>query len=283
MQDLKGYISLRCNGVIYADDIKNIVLMLMNKYDLYKYINHNFPVDINFDDMKTNYKFQAPSLEDAIDYDEHNGLLIFDMSVLSSKMTPLYHEDDASFNWIMLLYEILYSFEDIKLYKNKKEGISDNVTRIVSAYDEFVNETRIIQYIPEVYNYKNNKTTSNIEVCNPFDRIKKIHAYFYTLDIIKGTSIHPNAINRFNTIFESELLKGYSEKDQNVYPLRNVFLQNSYLDGQTYMYRKFSWYNNEPMVAISNATKEVPSVKERLALGYPIDLFDYNLTRKHKI
>lgn len=284
MQDLKGYIKDKSNGVIYAEDIKNLVLMLKDKYGLSNYINHNFPVDINFDDMKTNYKFQAPSLENAIDYDEINGLLIFDMSVLSSKMAPLYTEEDATFNWIMLTYEILYSFEDINLYKYKNERIKNPVTHIIDAYDEFINESRIIQYLPEVYNYKNNnKPTSTIDVINPFERIKKLHAYFNTLDTIKGINLNENAINRFKKIFEFELLKGYSVNDQNTYPLKTTFMQGSYLDGHTFMMRKFKWYNSEAMVAISNASREIPSIKERIALGYPIDSVDYTLVRRNKI
>ena len=81
---------------------------------------------------------------------------------------------------------------------------------------------------------------------------------------------------------ENEILDGYKTEDQSIYPLKSLFFQKSYLEGLHYM-KKFDWYNNEPMMSLSNATDEVNSVKDRLALGYPIDFYEHILVRKNKL
>ena len=278
MHNLKDGLKARINEIITGEDIYDIVLLLRDKFDLKKYINEYKPLEFNYEDV------HGESLESAIDYDPNERTLIINNNEFMSKFTPTYDVNTQPYNWMILIYELLYEMEEILLYKYEVENIDNNVTEIVKLYEDFIARSKnaSTEYSKFLRDYKSNETTKNTEIVNPVERIKMLHAYFNTLDIFKKINTDINTINKFKSIFACEVLKGYSIDDQNVYPLRNIFFQNSYLDGQFFM-GQFSWYDNEAMNSISDATKKVNSIEERLALGYPIDSVDYNLVRRNKI
>lgn len=278
MQNLKDDLKARIHSVVTSKDISDIIILLCNKLGLRGYINNNKPLDINYDTI------HGESYESAIDYDPYDKCLIINMSEFLSNFTEYYDPNTQPYNWMMLIYKLSYEMEDILLYKYETENIDNKVTEIVKIYNDFVAASKNTHLENNTFlkNYKIEQTTKNQEIVNPIDRIKMMHAYFNTVDIFKKINIDAVTLDKFKSLFEGEVLKGYSSYDRNIYPLRNIFFQNSYFDGQFYM-GQFSWFDNEAMNAISYATNEVNSVEERLALGYPIDSVDYNLVRKNKI
>lgn len=276
MRNLKEDLKSVVNDVIYYGDIKDIILILREKFSLQDYINKNTPVEFNDE------KFRGESFENAIDYDQFSKTLIVNMSVLKNKITTQYNNFLQPYNWMIVMYEILYVFEEIKLLKYQNEKIKNHVTKIIEVFNDFNTELTDASNYNFLKNYKLNETTKNQEIVNPVERIKMMHAYFNTLSIFEKILSTNAPIKDFKQLFDQEILKGYAINNQNIYPLRNLFFQNSYIDGQIFMNR-FSWYDNEAMVALSNASKEVRDVKERLALGYPIDSIEYTLVRKNRV
>lgn len=278
MQNLKDDLKMKIHDIVTNKDICDIVILLRDKLELRNYINNTKPVDINFDTI------HGESHESAIDYDPNERNLIINMSEFMSKFTENYDPNTQPYNWMVLVYELSYEMEDILLYKYETENIINNVTEIVRIYNDYLatSKNSFTESSTFLKNYKIEQTTKYQDIVNPVDRIKMMHAYFNTIDIFKKLNIDPKIMNQFKSNFDGEILKGYSAYDQNIYPLRNIFFQNSYFDGQFYM-GQFSWFDNEAMNAISDATKKVNSLEERLALGYPIDSIDYNLVRRNKI
>lgn len=277
MHNLEEWLKTYINDLIYEDDIKNIILLLREQLNLQKYIDINNPVDFNFEE------FHGVSFENPIDYSEYNRLITVNMSVLRSKFTPSYDPSTQPINWMMLLYEIFYIMEDIKIIKYTEENEKNNITKIIKLYDDFkANKRSTFEFNKYLDAYKKEEITSCEYIDDPIDRIRKVHAYFNTLNVFKKIHLNEYYINQFKNVYGGELLKGYAINNQNVYPLRNVFFQNSYIDGTLFM-NNFSWFKNDSMVSLSNATHEVASLEERLALGYPIESVEYNLVRRNKI
>ena len=277
MDSLEEWLKTYINDKIYTEDITNIVLYLRNKLNLQYYINAENPVDFSVEE------FHGESLEDPIDYSEPTKQLMVNMSVLGSRLTPEYDASTQPFNWMKLLYEIFYIMEDVKITKYLEERTKNNITKIIKLYDDFKNNKATnLEFTKYIDAFKKDEIGLSDSVEDPIERIKKVHAYFNTLDVFKKIHLDKYYINGFKNSFINELLKGYAANNQNVYPLRNVFFQNSYIDGTLFMVR-FPWYENESMVSLSNATKEVHSLEERLALGYPIDYIEYQLVRDRKI
>lgn len=277
MQNLSEGLKSIITDVIYEEDIRNIVLLLRQELKLEKYIDATNPVEFNFE------TFHGLSLENTIDYSEYEKQLSVNMSVLNSKLSSNNDISDRVLNWMKLLYEIFYIMEDIQIIKYLNENKKNDVTKIIGLYEDFkANKAGIFEFNKYLHNYKADQVTKNEVIEDPIDRIKKIHAYFYTLDVFKKMHLNSYYMEKFKSLFTDELLRGYSINNQNVYPLRNVFFQNSYIDGSLYM-MNFSWFKNESMVSLSNATENVPKLEERLALGYPIESVEYNLIRRNKI
>ncbi|MBR5662691.1 MAG: hypothetical protein IKX00_03440 [Bacilli bacterium] len=272
-EGLKAYIT----DLIYEDDIKNIILLLREQFELQKYIDLNNPVDFNFEE------FHGVSFENPIDYSEYNRQITVNMSVLRSKFTKTFDPSTQPYNWMVLLYEIFYIIEDIKIIKYTEENIKNNVTKIIKLYEDFkANKVSALEIKKYIDGYKKDEITSCEIIEDPVERIRKVHAYFNTLNVFKKIHLNDYYMNQFKLNYNAELLNGYQINNQNVYPLRNVFFQNSYIDGTLFM-NNFAWFKNESMVSLSNATSEVNSLEERLALGYPIESIEYNLVRKNKI
>ena len=273
MQDLKDGLKKKVYGLMYQKDIKDIINILKYKLGIEDYI-----YDVNF----SYEEFNGVSFENAIDYDLLNSSLIVNMPLLHSKFAPLYNKEVIPYNWMILFYEIIYAMEDIKLIKYFENEEENPETKIVKLYKQFINEDNFIKDHKFLYLYKSSKTTNADNLIDPIERIKSVNAYFETRNIFKELNIDPTSMKCFKILFEEDLLNGYNLDDQNQYPLRNFFFQNSYLEGKLFM-NKFDWYNKEPMMAVSNASNEVNDVKDRLALGYPIDSVEYLLVRKNRI
>ena len=277
MQNLSEGLKSIITDVIYEEDIKNIVLLLREELHLERYIDVTNPVEFNFE------TFHGLSLENTIDYSEYEKKLSVNMSVLNSKLSSINDISDRVLNWMKLLYEIFYIMEDVQIIKYLNENKKNNVTKIIGLYEDFkANKASLSEFNKYLHNFKSDQITKNEVIEDPIDRIKKIHAYFYTLDVFKKMHLNSYYMEKFKSLFTDELLKGYSINNQNIYPLRNVFFQNSYIDGSLYM-MNFPWFKNESMVSLSNATENVPRLEERLALGYPIESVEYNLIRRNKI
>ena len=252
-------------SIIYTNDIQDIIAILTKANNLDEYIDLNDPVEFNFEE------FHGVSLENAIDYSELDKKIEINMPILSNKFTQAYDPSTQPLNWMNLFYELFYIIEDIKMVKYKKENAKNNVTKIIKLYEDFKNSrATVLDLNKYILEYKKNQTSKKEVIENPVERMKKAFAYFETINLFKKINLDSYYIEQFKLLHQGELLKGYRLENQNAYPLRNFFLQDSYVDGTLFM-KSFSWYNNEPMVALSNATREVPSLEERIVLGYPIE------------
>ena len=274
MKNLKEDLKTKVYDLMYKNDIRDIVKILTNEYGLNDYIRN-----VSFSEEE----FRGLSLENAIDYDQIGGELIINMSVLHSRFMKLTDSEAYPYNWMILFREICIAIEDVRLIKYENENVINPETRIKRAFDAFVDNESNNNYYGFLEQYKKDKVNKFQPVINPIERIKSIRSYFHTVDTFKKLQIDSTSIIRFKTLYDDELLEGYSINDQNVYPLHNLFFKSSYLEGRDFMKRFFKWYNDEGMVALSNATDEVNSLKERLALGYPIESTEYVRVRKDKI
>jgi len=274
MQNLKEELQGKVFGSIYKEDIQKIVEYLTYKMTLQGYIT-----GVIFSEEE----FKGVSYEDAVDYDEIGRELIFNKSVIASKFVDTTNNEDMiPYNWMVLFREIFIALEQVKFFKYKDQGIINDETIIIKTFHDFIEEESVVDNYSFLRNYKANETTRFDDISDPIERIKSIHAYYHTLEIFEKLRIPSIALTTFKDRYQDELLKGYTLSDQGKYPLRSVFFRNTYLDGLRYM-SKFKWFDNEAMVALSNATNHVHSVKERLALGYPIDFIEYQQVRSNKV
>ena len=278
MQNLKEDLKRKTTGLINKKDVLSIVQILTYELGLEDYVKN-----ISFSEEE----FRGISLENSIDYDPSSCELVINMPVLHAKFKPFTYDEKENiriiqFNWMLFFYEIFYAFEDVKHYKYQDKNINNHETRIIKACHEF-NGQEIFNSFDFIKHIKNDKVTKKDLLSDPVERIKVMNAYFETLRVFINIETDPKLIDLFKNLFSDKILKGYSQSDQGKYPIYNYFLQNTYIEGLYFLKRYFPWYDNEPMVALSNATRDVNDLKQRLAYGYPIDYTEYISVRKRKI
>ena len=275
MQNLKDDLKDKIYGLMYKQDIRDIVKILTYDYCLNNYIRN-----VSFSEEE----FKGFSLENAIDYDQINKELVINLSVLHSKFISLDNNDAYVYNWMILFRELFMTIEDVRLLKYEDDRTINPETTIKSAYEELKSNESNNNYYSFLDQYKIKMVNKCEPISNPVERIKSVRSYFNTINIFEGLNIKSEAIDMFKKEYDKELLEGYSILDQGTYPLRNIFFKSSYLQGKYFMERYFGrWYSDEGMVALSNATNEVHDLKERLALGYPIESIEYKRVRKNII
>lgn len=267
--NLKKYVY----GLMNKDNIKELVLNMSKKYDLTDKIKD---VELTFEE------FNGVSHEDPINYDQFDKILSINVPVIHSKFVQLYDKDAYVYNWMILINEIFYALEDIKLNSLIEEKVKCSETRIINLYNDFLYGEDRIQDYPFLYNYKKDDITDANELINPIERIKSVNAYFNTLEMANKYHIKSKAIECFRNNFIDKLLNGYNEENSSEYPLKTLFFQKSYIEGRYFM-SQFPWYDKEVMMALSNATDEVNDVRKRLALGYPIESCEQTQVRTYKI
>ena len=205
MQNLSEDLRKIITDIIYEEDIKDIIILLRSELGLQKYINASNPVEFNFE------TFHGVSLENPIDYSVYDKQLSVNMSVLSSKFSRISDLSDNVLNWMKLLYEIFYIMEDIKFIKYQNENIKNNETKILKLYEDFKNnKASISEFNKYLHEYKSDQITKCEVIEDPIERIRKIHAYFNTIDIFKKMHLKSSYIDQFKELFTEELLKGYS-------------------------------------------------------------------------
>lgn len=267
MKDIISKLKGNVYGQIYENDIVDYILFRRNELNLRDYISDDVILD--------HESFKGESHENSVDYDEFDRKVIVNIPTLASKLKSVEVYGDYILNWITTIFEVEYALDDIRLKKEIDNGVVNCETSIYSAIKDYNYGSNIIRLIPFLFEFKKSKTTKAICVENPLERMKFVHAYFNTLGIASKIGIDPETVEVFKQKVEPKLLKGYSETDHSIYPLKSYFFQNSYLEGLYYMHKNFEWFSKEDIVSISNAKDIVNDLKERLALGLPIDLQDY--------
>ena len=271
MKDIISKLKGKIYGQISENDIIDYILFRRNELNLRDYISDDVILD--------HESFKGESHENSVDYDEFDRKVIVNIPTLASKLKSVEIYGDYMLNWMTTIFEIECALDDIRLKKEIDNGVINCETSICNALNDYNYGNSIllkfIRFIPFLYSFLDSKTTRAMNAENPIERIKYIHAYFNTLSVVSRIGIDPDMVELFKQKYEAKLLAGYLENDHSVYPLKSFFFQNSFLEGFYLMHKNFKWFNLEDMMSISNAKDNVTDLKERLALGLPIDLQDY--------
>lgn len=271
MKDTISKLKGKVYGQIYEEYIVDYILFRRNELNLWDYISDDVILD--------HESFKGESHENSVDYDEFDRKIIVNIPTLKSKLESVKVFGDYMLNWMTAIFEIEYALDDIRLKKEIDNGVVNCETSICNAVNDYNYGNsillKIIRFVPFFYSFLDSKTTRAMSTENPIERIKYIHAYFNTLSVVSRIGIDPYKVELFKQSYEDKLLAGYLENDHSVYPLKSFFFQNSFLEGFYLMHKNFKWFNLKDMMSISNANDNVTDLKERLALGLPIDLLDY--------
>lgn len=272
MQELKEYLRNIINDVICIEDINKITNLIGKDYGLDEYING---VEFSYEHS------QGLSHENTIDFDYFAKQLIINIPLIQTRLHQLYNDADYQYNWMALFYELIYAIEDVKLDKDVNDNKNTPEVKIYNLYKQFLENPVLIDNLFFEKNIKN-KINLSENLIDPLERIKTTHAYFYTYNLFTSLKVNKIALENFQITYGQDLLNGYSASNQGMYPLRNLFSQNSKFNEIMYM-RNFKWFSSSDIKSLSDAAEEVHKVEERLALGYPIDSIEYNMFRRHKI
>lgn len=273
MENLRHKLKNKVYGLMNKKDITDIINIILREYNLEDYVS---TISFSFEE------FNGLSNENPIDYDYITPTLSINVPSLHKDFIELKYMDSYVYNWMILIYNILYAIEEINLYKLKENEEECKENKILKLYYEYQNKTNFIRKHKFLSKYKESEKIDASNVIIPEERIKMVNAYFKTIDIFKDLNIKTEAIDWFVQTHINQILNGYNEQDRNIYPLQSIFYQKSYLEGKYYM-NKFKWYNNEPMMTLSNAADDTNDVKKRLSYGMPIDTYEFILTRRNKV